>query len=428
MEITGVGLTDVGRKRNHNEDFVLLRPDLGLYLVADGMGGHAAGEVASRLAADVVTQYIEGQRHVLERFDDSAASREALLKVVREGIEAASRDVYRLATSDQGRAGMGTTLTMMLVLGEKGVMGHVGDSRLYLCRGGKLHQLSDDHSYLSELVRRGHITAEKAEKSPYSNVITRAVGIQSSVQVDTLFFDILPDDTYLLCSDGLTRYVEDEEEMVRLATGEEELSDATPKKLIEVANERGGKDNITALVVRAERQQTRNDDVRSTEVNLQVETLKFISLFKHLTMKELLAVLEVLRVETCSIGEVIIREGEVSDSLYIVMDGGLDVTRNGTKIAELAAGTHFGEMALLNQRPRAATVTANQASKLLVMDRAAFNDLVRREPTLGVKFLWTFAQVLSLRLDEAIEAANQPAKATPGAIEEGPFPSRNDDW
>lgn len=426
MQVLAVGLTDVGKKRDHNEDFVLLRPDLGLYLVADGMGGHAAGEVASRLAADVVTQFIEGQRHIIERFDDTAGAREALLGLVRQAVESASHEVFRLATSDDGRAGMGTTLTMMLVIGDKGVLGHVGDSRLYLSRGGSLHQLSDDHSYLHELIKRGHITKEKAEASPYANVITRAVGIQSSVQVDTLLFDMLVGDTYLLCSDGLSRYLTEDEELERLLQSETDLTTLTPQKLIDVSNERGGKDNITALVLRAVGAAPEQDS-RSTEVNLKVETLKYIDLFRHLHMKEILAVLEVLRVEHCNIGEVIIREGEVSDSLYIVMDGHLDVTRSGTRIAELPSGTHFGEMALLNQRPRAATVTARDTSKLLVMDRAAFNDLVRREPTLGVKFLWTFAQVLSLRLDEAIELANPPA-AHPDTIAEGPFESNEDIW
>src|SRR5690606_814588 len=179
----------------------------------DGMGGHAAGEVASRMAADVISQFVQGQRHVLERFDDSQQAREALLELVRESIETASRDVYNFAVSLERRGGLGRKVTMMIVTGDKGVMGHVGDSRLYLQRAGKLHQLSEDHSYLAELIKRGHLTKEKAEQSPYSNVITRAVGIQSGVQVDTLLFDILPGDTYLLCSDGLTRYLVDDSEL-----------------------------------------------------------------------------------------------------------------------------------------------------------------------------------------------------------------------
>lgn len=396
MQVQAVGLTDVGRKRAHNEDTLLVREDLGLYLVADGMGGHAAGEVASETAAQAVVRYIEERRSLLERFDEDEAGRDAVIRLVYEAINHASSEVYGLAVGDQGRAGMGTTLTMMLVVGDKGVMGHVGDSRLYLHRGGRLHQLSDDHSYVNELVRRGLMTREAAEDSPYANVITRAVGIQSTVQPDTLVFDVLPGDTYLLCSDGLSRYLEDEGELAQILA-EEDLG-GLPQRLVDLANERGGKDNVTALTVRVD--DDAEEAERSTEVNLRVDTLRDISLFEHLTMKELLSVMDVLRSESTDEGEVIIREGESGDSLYIVLSGRLEVLRGDKVVAELERGTHVGEMALLNSRPRSATVRTLNPTRLLVMTRQAFTELVRREPDLGVKLLWTFAQVLSHRLDE----------------------------
>jgi PPM family protein phosphatase len=416
MQLKAAGLTDVGMKRSHNEDTLLLREDLGLYLVADGMGGHAGGEVASSTAAEVVQAYISGRQHIIAGFDDSAAGREALVQLVKDAVEASSREVYKKAATEEGRAGMGTTLTLMLVVGDKAVMGHVGDSRLYLLRKGLVHQLSEDHSYIAELVKKGYMTKEEAAKSPFSNVITRAVGIQESVQVDTLFFDVLPGDTYMLCSDGLSRYMEDNDELAEVLKGAE--AQALPARLVAIANERGGRDNITSLLVRAEGERAPTADPRSTEVNLRVDTLKFISMFRHLTMKELLAVLEILRVETCATGEVIIAEGEASDSLYVVLSGELEVTRQGQPIAKLASGTHFGEMALLNQKPRVATVKAVSTSRLLVMDRTAFNVLVRRQPTLGVKFLWTLAQVLSLRLDEANAVGSLK---DPDTLNERPF-------
>jgi hypothetical protein len=295
---------------------------------------------------------------------------------------------------------MGTTLSMLLLVKDKAVMGHVGDSRVYLLRAKTLHQLSDDHSYVGELVRRGLLSPEEAEQSPYANVITRAVGIQESVQADTLCFDLLPNDVFLLCSDGLTRHVHDEEELQEVL-GNRRLVEL-PQLLVDLANARGGRDNITVLVMRIPRgEDTQKEERRTTEVNLRVDTLREISLFRHLTMRELLAVMEILRIETFARGKRVMTEGEISDSLYVVLSGRLEVTRHGSHLAELGVGTHFGEMALLNQRPRAATVVAKEAARLLVMDRTNFNELVRRNPTLGVKFLWTFAQVLSLRLDEA---------------------------
>src|SRR4051812_1674339 len=146
MRVGGFGRTDVGKKRGHNEDYVLLAPELGLFMVCDGMGGHAAGEVASELAARTVRKHIEEKRKIIDGYDESAPARDQILKLVEEAVQLASREVYSLATSESGKAGMGTTLTMILVLKTVGVMGHVGDTRLYMRRAGRLHQLSEDHT------------------------------------------------------------------------------------------------------------------------------------------------------------------------------------------------------------------------------------------------------------------------------------------
>jgi serine/threonine protein phosphatase PrpC len=403
MKIVAHGHTDVGKARGHNEDTFLVRNDLGLYLVADGMGGHAAGEVASRKAAEVVERYIEKRRHVVDNFDDTASGRDDIVDLVTDAVQEATAQVYDLATSDEGRAGMGTTLTFVLVIGRKGIMGHVGDSRLYLIRQGTVHKLSEDHSYVEQLVKRGLMTEEAAQNSPYANVITRAIGIHPQVEVDTLVFDLLDDDELLLCSDGLNKHVPHDDELAELMKDKD--PEASTRNLCDTAVERGGSDNVTTIVVRCEGEgENAVDAGRSTEVNLRVQTLKFIPLFRYLSMRELLAVMEVLRVEQWGAGETVIREGESSDSLYVVMDGRLNVTKQGKELAVLSQGAHFGEMALLNKRPRSATVTTSSSSKLLVMDREAFSELVRREPGLGVKLLWTFSQVLSLRLEESNEA------------------------
>ena len=295
---------------------------------------------------------------------------------------------------------------MVLVVGGKGIMAHVGDSRLYLLRKGTLHQLSDDHSYVAEMVRKGIMTPEAAEKSPYGNVITRAIGIQSTVQVDTLVFDILPQDTYLICSDGLSGYVENPSELGEML-GAKDLG-TLGQTLIDLANERGGKDNITAVLLRAVPENA-DDGSRAGEVNLRLDTLRFISLFKHLTMKELVTVMNAFQVHEYKKGETVIFEGESSDGLYVVMEGHLEVSRGGQVVAKIGKGDHFGEMALLNQRPRSATVKTTEASRLLVMGRDAFNDCLKRDSTLGVKFLWTFAQTLSLRLEEELSQSGMTA-------------------
>jgi PPM family protein phosphatase len=400
MRVQGFGRSDVGKKRGHNEDFVLLVPELGLYMVCDGMGGHAAGEVASEAATRVVRGFIEERRDVLERYDDSAPARDQIMRLVDEAVQHASREVYRLATSEQGRAGMGTTLTMVLFVKDIGCMGHVGDTRLYMHRAGRLHQLSEDHTYVNEMVRRGMASLEELKRGPYANVITRAVGIQPNVRVDTLLFDVLPEDTFLLCSDGLSKHVDSEAELARMLANDH--AESIPQQLIDIANSRGGTDNVSAIILRAEAEAGDEpvDRNRTTEINLKLDTLKDIALFRHLDMGELCKVLNVVRMQQCEPGEVVLREGEPGDALYAILEGKFVVTRASQPITWLEAGSHFGEMALFNNRPRSATVEAIERSRLLVMDRVRFNELVRKEPLLGVKLLWAFAQVLSLRLDE----------------------------
>ena len=323
MQLQAWARTDVGRKRNHNEDKYHVDPGLGLYMVCDGMGGHAAGEVASAKAVEVVTQEIGRSRAILEEFaaKDTPATREKLVGLVERAVQKACLDIHTMASTDTGKAGMGTTLCMVLLVNNTGVMGHVGDSRLYMARGGQLHQLSEDHSYITEMIKRGKMTKEDAKRSPYGNVITRAVGIQPSVQVDTLVFDIIPGDTLLLCSDGLHGYIEENAELLSLISVKD--GPHIPEKLVDLANERGGKDNITAVILRAAEPSGDGglEVARAQEVNLKLETLKKIPLFRHLTYQELVKVLNITYLEQFEGGTEIVTEGVEGEELYVILSG-----------------------------------------------------------------------------------------------------------
>ncbi len=280
MHIVATGKTDVGQKRDHNEDNLLLDPGLGLYVVCDGMGGHAAGEVASAHAVATVQRVLADQRAVIdEARRDVPEARERLASLCELAVNTACSEIFSMATADNGKAGMGTTLVMMLVVGGKGIMAHVGDSRLYMVRAGQIHQLSEDHSYTSEMVKRGKMTREQARTSPYANVITRAVGIQKNVQVDTLVFDIIPGDTFLLCSDGLHGYYDDPNDLADALANAE--TDKIPDALIATANERGGKDNITAVILRgvADVGDQAHEEGPANQVKLKSDTQKKIKRF-----------------------------------------------------------------------------------------------------------------------------------------------------
>ncbi|MCC7112556.1 MAG: Stp1/IreP family PP2C-type Ser/Thr phosphatase [Deltaproteobacteria bacterium] len=406
MHVVAAGKTDVGQKRDHNEDSILLDPTVGLYVVCDGMGGHAAGEVASQHAVRTVQRVIGENKAVLEDFKkrgDIGDSREKLTGLLENAVNVACSEIYGMATADSGKAGMGTTLVLMLVVQGRGIMAHVGDSRLYMVRQGQIHQLTEDHSYTSEMIKRGKMTREQARQSPYSNVITRAVGIQKNVQVDTLLFDIIPGDTFLLCSDGLHGYAEDPNDLADMLSDAD--VDKVPGKLIEMANSRGGKDNISAIVLRAipDPEDKVLEEQRASEVNLKLDTLKKIPLFRYLTYQELVKVLNITYLETYEAGTPIIKEAENGEELYIILAGRVVVSRGNQEIVELHPGVHFGEMALVDQSPRSATVTAKDATRLLVVQRRSFYTLIRKEPVLAVKLLWSFVQVLSRRLRETNE-------------------------
>jgi serine/threonine protein phosphatase PrpC len=404
VHIVATGKTDVGQKRDHNEDNLLLDPGLGLYVVCDGMGGHAAGEVASAHAVATVQRVLADQRAVIdEARRDVPEARERLASLCELAVNTACSEIFSMATADNGKAGMGTTLVMMLVVGGKGIMAHVGDSRLYMVRAGQIHQLSEDHSYTSEMVKRGKMTREQARTSPYANVITRAVGIQKNVQVDTLVFDIIPGDTFLLCSDGLHGYYDDPNDLADALANAE--TDKIPDALIATANERGGKDNITAVILRAVADvgDKALEEARASEVNLKLDTLKKIPLFRYLTYQELVKVLNITYLETYDAGADIIKEGDSGEELYVILAGRVLVSRGSQEIVELHPGVHFGEMALVDQSPRSATVTARDPARLLVVQRRSFYTLIRKEPVLAVKLLWSFVQVLSRRLRETNE-------------------------
>jgi protein phosphatase len=223
-------LTDTGRKRRHNEDAYVVEPPL--FAVADGMGGAQAGEHASSLAAAALKDVPEPGGGGEERVD--------------ELIQQANRRVYERQSQDAAASGMGTTMTVALVEDGRVAIGHVGDSRAYLIRGRSLEQLTEDHSLVAELVRSGKLSPEEAEGHPQRSVITRALGTDPDVDVDTFSVETRPGDLFLICSDGLTSMVDNDTILTEVARNRDDLKSAA-KALVRAANNGGGEDNITVV-------------------------------------------------------------------------------------------------------------------------------------------------------------------------------------
>ncbi len=250
MQLDHCGRSDTGRKRNGNEDSFVVNDEQGLFVVADGMGGHAAGEVASRLTVESIEEFVRltgSDREITWPFeiDESMTLDANRLKIA---IRLANRRVIKLPEERHEYQGMATTVVAVLFSGENLYVGHVGDSRAYRLREGDLRQLTSDHSWVNEQVLSGLISRNQAKTHPLRNVVTRAVGSRWDLQVDILNEKACPGDIYLLCTDGLSTMVDDDE--IKQILHGQPTAAATCEKLLDRANEAGGDDNITAVVIR----------------------------------------------------------------------------------------------------------------------------------------------------------------------------------
>ena len=247
MKIHFFGMTDVGKKREKNEDSLLVNGNIGLFMVADGMGGHLGGEFASRIAVKTVEETI---RQTLED-PEATISTDVIFdrgdpgEVLKYAIRTASQRIFEEASRNSNLRGMGTTAVSLLVRENKGYIAHVGDSRAYLVRKSGIQQLTADHSLVAEQLRAGFITEEELKHHKFKNIITRSVGFQNDVEIDLLVRDLEVGDHFLLCSDGLTNLVEDLD-LHKLVTKNQPKEAC--QKLIELANKKGGDDNVTVVI------------------------------------------------------------------------------------------------------------------------------------------------------------------------------------
>jgi protein phosphatase len=252
MRVRFSGSTDIGRKRAHNEDSIYLPSDLRLAIVADGMGGHASGEVASKLAVDTVVGHFRSTANEQTITWPYKVDRDLRADTNRmiTSIMLANLEIYERAQSDRNCKGMGTTVVAVCFLDDTAIIGHVGDSRVYRHRARELTQLTEDHSLINDYIKMKRVTAEEAENWPHKNVIVRALGMKENVQVDILTESPRVGDCYLLCSDGLCGMITDDQ-IAHIIRDTPDLDKAV-ERLIQAANEEGGVDNISAVLARIE--------------------------------------------------------------------------------------------------------------------------------------------------------------------------------
>ncbi len=394
--------TDPGLIRARNEDTIWADDATGVYVVADGLGGHAAGDLASRISVDAIRGCAQDLRDLADAADAEGdeASRRAVFDRLQAVVEQANDAVFSRAREDEDLRGMMSTVSMVVLSRSAGYVAHVGDSRVYLVRDDHMDLVTVDHTLAEELIRAGRMTREELPSFRYKNVIARAIGEKATVQVDLLYVDLRPHDQLLLCSDGLSDFVVEAEILRTLRRHQQDPATA----LIQTANDHGGGDNISAVVVRLE--ETQEDATTTMTAVVPLELAEKVSLLgdlffcHHLTPGERMKVLRYIHEELVPAGTAIVQEGQQGDDFFLVVAGAANVSVNGVLVNQIHAGEHFGEIALVSGQRRSATVTTTEETRLFRMSRDGFYDLSQKDQAISVKMLWVFSQSLAQRVTE----------------------------
>ncbi|MBI1375493.1 MAG: cyclic nucleotide-binding domain-containing protein [Phycisphaera sp.] len=387
------GKSDTGLKRTTNQDALLIDQKLGLYIVCDGVGGRAAGQHASNSAGLIVQSFLQNNENVLKAYRDHPApeTQRMVTRLVEAAITDANNAIYSESRNNPQRAGMATTIVMLLVLGDRAVIAHVGDSRCYLMRHKELFLMTEDHSHLVEQLVQGRITRKQAEASSAGSLITRAIGFRPYVVPEVLAIELMSGDRFLLCSDGLTSYMDP-------ATMADYLkvpaSKGLIKSLIKFAYAKGGGDNVTVLVAEMESGNMAAD----INVNRKHSALRRSRLFEHVRYTEFVKLMAMFPVEDYPSNHAILTEGRDNDKLYAMVNGHVEVRKDNKMIAEFGPGSFFGEAGAINPGPASASVITTQPTQAMVIGRDRLLALTRSDPRTAVKMMWSMSSTLTQRL------------------------------
>lgn len=407
MNLQSFSATHIGKVKDQNEDFYYASEEEGLFLVADGMGGHAAGEVASRMAVATVLEVLRPKLKELHELAavDAAENRQQILDALENAVQRADQAIYTRALTEPEKRGMATTIDILFVTAGGAFIAHVGDSRVYLVRHRQSNLLTADHSLANHLLSQGKLSPEEIEKIPHRHSLMRALGMAGGTQVDTIHLDIMKGDRFLLCTDGLSHYFTGPDDLLPLIQGD--LTPETAEEMIRFANDRGGRDNTSVIAVSVFDPGVSHKHIETTQ---KIHLLQHISLFKNLSYQEMLQLLPLTQEINVAQNQTLIREGEPGEELFILLSGQVEVSAEGVNITTLGAGHQFGELALVDDRPRSATVKALEPSRLLVLKRQSFRQLTR-SGELAPKLLWNLIFDISERLRNTSWQLTEQVKA-----------------
>jgi len=403
-----VAITHEGARRADNEDAVLHLDEPIVLAVADGMGGASVGRRAAEIAVETVRGYGPKLSSALRRVGRrrSTHNRLGLTGLLDDLFNSASR-VIGEEKIQRSAPGMGTTLVLATIVKNFAYIAHVGNSRAYVFRRGRLVRLTEDHSLAEFRFRRGRISREEYERSPDRHLLYQALGAGVEVEVDVAEVRLLDGDLLLLCSDGLTRAV-DEDIIVGQIDGAG--AQGTAEALLEAALAAGAEDNVSIAVARL-----RAED-GDEPVEVLTEAMRQVFLFRDLSETELLVIAPYLEEEVYPKSATIVSEGDPGDSFYVVASGRVRVSRGSTKLVDIKSGGHFGELSLARPTERSATVRAMVPTRLFTLHRDRFQELLRSKPELGAKLSLALLDAVGDRLRDLSDRLAAVEKAVRGDL------------
>ena len=393
--------TNVGLVRGRNEDNFLVDTKLQLFIVCDGMGGHNSGDVASATSVNVVRDTLLKHRADLESYrrGEGGLTQHEVLTLLEQAVKSANQRVYERGMANEEQRGMGTTLSALLVLGSHGFSAHVGDSRLYRCRAGHSVQLTQDHSFYEEMARHQPSVARDLQGN-FKNAITRAVGARPTVEVDVTYFPLEADDCFLLSTDGLHGYFADDDPARFMSIKD---LDVAADQMIDFALQKGGQDNVTALMVAIDELDTPHRSDGGAKAHFA--QIRNMPLLQHLNDGELSRFIS--RTERRCFGpeQVLWSLGDAADVLYLVLEGSLELSAQHDAFGTIEPGQFVGAMTTMDggRRPVDARVGARSSLTALALSRHSFYDIVAKDPPLGTKLLWSIGTSLATRMRRVTE-------------------------
>ena len=383
MEVRFWAATDTGRKRGHNEDNFLVDQEAALFVVCDGMGGHAAGEVASALVAKTIREEVirgSSDRAIGEE-EGRAANRPAVFEMLDQAVRRANEEIWQMAQADETRQGMGTTCVLMMVLGQTGFIANVGDSRLYRLRKGGGEQLTEDHSLRNHMIREGKL--EEGEPMNRKNAVTRAVGVGETLEVDTFAVDLLPGDRFILCSDGLTEYLKSPGQLADLAS--DSGLEAVTQKLIDHANQSGGKDNVTVMAIEVQKGRGIWDARRATPKGRALRRLPHLA---NLSSEEFELATQQFNLHEIEGGTTLVNPKAPPEGLFYVVDGEVELTERTGETERVGPGDFFGERALMGAASKGVKAVTRESTRIAHLSRERFEALLQTNIELAAKLTW----------------------------------------